>query len=115
MKRERIVLSIKSLSQVLTNQRPYDVSLLDTFATASMYELDYLHEAENQIRFRKELMPKLGGRVYVPDVHTGLTTQKVLVTEWIEGEQLAKSPKEVINRLTPVGVECFLVQVWIVI
>ena len=55
--------------------------------------------------------PKLGGRIYVPDVHVGLTTQKVLVTEWIEGKQLAKSPKAVINRLTPVGVECFLVQV----
>ena len=76
-----------------------------------MFELDYLHEAENQIRFKTELEPKLGGRVYVPDVHVGLTTQKVLVTEWIEGKQLAKSPKEVINRLTPVGVECFLVQV----
>ena len=35
---------------------------------------------------------------------------KVLVTEWIEGAQLAKSPAEVINRLIPVGVECFLIQ-----
>ena len=35
---------------------------------------------------------------------------KVLVTEWIEGAQLAKSPPEVINRLIPVGVECFLIQ-----
>ena len=34
----------------------------------------------------------------------------MLVTEWIEGAQLAKSPPEVINRLIPVGVECFLIQ-----
>ena len=34
----------------------------------------------------------------------------MLVTEWIEGAQLAKSPPEVINKLIPVGVECFLIQ-----
>ena len=34
----------------------------------------------------------------------------MLVTEWIEGEQLAKSPPEVINRLIPTGVGCFLAQ-----
>jgi serine/threonine protein kinase len=28
----------------------------------------------------------------------------------VDGEQLAKSPASVINRLTPVGVECFLAQ-----
>ena len=32
------------------------------------------------------------------------------MTEWIEGAQLAKSSPEVINRLIPVGVECFLIQ-----
>jgi len=28
----------------------------------------------------------------------------------VNGDQLAKSPSDVINRLTPVGVECFLAQ-----
>ena len=31
--------------------RPYDVALLDTFATASLNELDYIKEASNQERF----------------------------------------------------------------
>ena len=35
---------------------------------------------------------------------------KVLVTEWIEGAQLARSPPEVISALTAVGVDCFLTQ-----
>ena len=35
---------------------------------------------------------------------------KVLVTEWIEGSKLSPSPATVINRLIPVGVECFLIQ-----
>ena len=38
------------------------------------------------------------------------TRRKVLVTEWIEGEQLARSPPEVISALTAVGVDCFLTQ-----
>ena len=55
-------------------------------------------------------MPRMNGQVYVPKVFHDLTSRKVLVTEWIEGIQLAKSPPAVINRLTKVGVECFLVQ-----
>ena len=39
-----------------------------------------------------------------------MLTLKVLVTEWIEGCKLAASPASVINRLIPVGVECFLIQ-----
>ena len=33
-----------------------------------------------------------------------------LTTEWIEGEQLAKSSPETIRRLVPLGVRCFLAQ-----
>ena len=61
-------------------------------------------------RFIQELLPKMKGMVYIPKVYHDMTTRKVLVTEWIEGEKLASSPKEVINKLTPVGIECFLCQ-----
>ena len=43
-------------------------------------------------------------------VYRAHTTRRVLVSEWIEGEKLAASPPDVINRLTPVGIECFLCQ-----
>ena len=101
---------IEKIKCKLTNNRPYDVALLDTFASASLNELDYLKEAANQELFIKELMPRMGGRIYIPKVFRGLTTRRVLVTEWIEGEKLACSPPEVINALTPVGIECFLCQ-----
>ena len=52
----------------------------------------------------------MGSKVYIPAVHAQLTTRKVLVSEWIEGKQLAKSEPDVVNKLTPVGVECFLTQ-----
>jgi len=105
-----ISIVIEKIKCKITNNRPYDVALLDTFATASLNELDYIKEASNQERFIQELLPKMKGMVYIPKVYHDMTTRKVLVTEWIEGEKLASSPKEVINKLTPVGIECFLCQ-----
>ena len=92
------------------DRQSFDVNLLDTFARASYLELDYRHEAENLNRFAKELVPRCGGKVYVPKCHQEVTTRKVLATEWIDGEQLAKSPPHVINKLIPTGVACFLAQ-----
>ena len=92
------------------DRTPFDVALLDTFARASYLELDYREEARNLLRFTEELVPLLGGRVYVPWHSAAATRRKVLVTEWIEGEQLARSPPEVISALTAVGVDCFLTQ-----
>lgn len=81
-------------AQILTDlvgaaeRSAFDVALLDTFARASYLELDYEAEAANQRRFEAELVPRMGGRVYVPKCV--LATRKVLATEWIEGEQLAR-------------------------
>ncbi|XP_023332395.1 uncharacterized protein LOC111704403 isoform X2 [Eurytemora carolleeae] len=102
--------AIQWIKTKLSNQRPYDVALLDTFANATLKELDYINEASNQIRCKAELEPRLKNKIYIPQVYSKYTTRKVLVTEWIEGNQLAKSSAEVINRLIPVGVECFLIQ-----
>ena len=87
----------------------FDVKLLDTFAAASYLELDYEHEASNLERFSERLLPLLSD-VYVPRCYRRATSRRVLATEWIVGEQLARSPPEVIRRLTAVGVDCFLVQ-----
>jgi len=98
------------LKSRLTKQRPFDVALVDNFAKCTMQELDYLNEAANQQEFRDVMLKRLGDSVYVPWVEHKLTTRKVLVTEWIAGKQLAKSEPEVINRLIPSGLECFLLQ-----
>jgi len=98
------------LKQQFTRQRPFDVALVDNFARCTMQELDYLNEAKNQQLFRDVMLSRLGERVYVPEVYHKWTTRKVLVTEWIPGEKLAASPPEVINRLIPAGLECFLLQ-----
>jgi len=88
----------------------FDVALLDSFASATYLELDYEHEAANQQRFADELCPKLHGKIHVPAVHWGHTARKVLTSEWIEGEQLAKCDRQTINALISVGVDAFLAQ-----
>jgi hypothetical protein len=40
---------IEKVKGIVTKQRAFDVKLLDSFAAASLQELDYLREAENQV------------------------------------------------------------------
>lgn len=49
-------------------------------------ELDYRREAQNQLRFRR-IAAEMSGWI-VPDVVTELSGDKVLVSEWIEGERI---------------------------
>jgi aarF domain-containing kinase len=60
--------------------------LLDEWATSLFKELDYRQEAANGVKF-KELYSHLDG-VYVPDMVTDLTTARVLVMEWVDGDRL---------------------------
>jgi len=105
-----IARTFQKVKQTFTYQRPFDVALLDTFASATLKELDYINEAQNQLKCKEDLEPRMNQKIYIPEVYEKLTTRKVLVTEWIEGCKLAASPASVINRLIPVGVECFLIQ-----
>ena len=61
-------------------------ALLDEWATSLFKELDYRQEAENGVKF-KELYSHLDG-VYIPDMVRDLTTSRVLVMEWVDGERL---------------------------
>eukprot|EP00238_Polyblepharides_amylifera_P010250 CAMPEP_0196600754 /NCGR_PEP_ID=MMETSP1081-20130531/95554_1 /TAXON_ID=36882 /ORGANISM="Pyramimonas amylifera, Strain CCMP720" /LENGTH=517 /DNA_ID=CAMNT_0041926607 /DNA_START=363 /DNA_END=1916 /DNA_ORIENTATION=+ len=88
----------------------YDVAMFDAFAAASYLELDYVKEASNQELFRRELGRRMAGQVHVPPVFWEGTARRVLTSEWVEGEQLAKSSPETIRRLVPTGVACFLTQ-----
>ena len=95
---------------ILAPRKNLDVSMLDDFARASYFELDYEHEARNQELFSEKLKQHGVKNVRVPKVYRQGTSRRVLTTEWINGIQLAKSSPAVIKELVPVGVECFLVQ-----
>ena len=57
---------VEKLRTTFTYNRPYDVQLLDTFASASLKELDYINEAANQEEFRREFLHQMGStQIYV--------------------------------------------------
>jgi aarF domain-containing kinase len=91
--------------------------LIDEWAASLFKELDYRQEAQNGIRF-KDLYSHLEG-VYVPSMYPELTTRKVLVMEWIDGERLHTKGSSIDPatvdlsdeiRLVEVGVRCSLEQ-----
>lgn len=97
------------LFEILTEQIPFHVDFIDCFARGSYLELDYENEAKNQKKFKSEF-EKRNSRVYVPKVHSHLTSRRVLTTEWIDGVKMADAPSDQIRDLIPVGVELFLTQ-----
>merc|ERR1712212_687757 len=64
----RLSVAIQWFKTTFSKQRPYDVALVDTFGTATLQELDYIHEAANQQRCKDELEPKMDGKIYIPGV-----------------------------------------------
>ncbi|GAB4819247.1 hypothetical protein N2152v2_006293 [Parachlorella kessleri] len=97
-------------------------ALLDGWAASLFTELDYRIEASNGAKF-KELYARLED-VYIPEMNLELTTRKVLVMEWVDGERLrtaytaAAAPTGGTGargsnddlRLVEVGVRCSLEQ-----
>ena len=72
-----IARAIQRVKQTFTKQRPFDVALLDTFATATLKELDYVNEAQNQNKCKQDLEPRLKNKIYIPEVYDKFTTRKV--------------------------------------
>ena len=130
---------VDKLFSIITNQIPYHEMFLNTFAAGAFMELNYINEAANQTFFRNELHTRFHGannqyssslrlmrlfqnrhrgggdrthaeKVIVPRVYNEYTTQRVLVSEWIDGTPLARAPPEQIRQLIPIGVELFLCQ-----
>eukprot|EP00752_Nemacystus_decipiens_P012504 g11075.t1 len=83
------------------------VGVADEFGRQLFNELDYVQEAYNCIRF-KELYGNIPG-IFVPNVDLTLTTRRVLVQEWVEGE---KGPwMEDGEKLLTIGLQCSVLQV----
>ncbi|XP_012089889.1 uncharacterized aarF domain-containing protein kinase At1g71810, chloroplastic isoform X2 [Jatropha curcas] len=76
-------------------------ALVDEWASSLFREMDYMKEANNGVKFRK-LYGDIKD-VLVPEMYMDLTTRKVLVMEWIEGEKLTEV-KDL--YLIEVGVYC---------
>ena len=100
---------VDAFTGTFTQQAQFHDALYESFASGSYAELDYENEAQNQLRFQKDLAER-NVPVVVPDVYLDFTSERVITTQWIDGVKLADSPNDQIQKLIPVGVELFLTQ-----
>ncbi|KAJ8600957.1 hypothetical protein CTAYLR_006314 [Chrysophaeum taylorii] len=84
------------------------VALLDEFASRFYDELDYNIECANGERVARD-MRKLP-RVVIPKNYPRLTTRRVHVAEWVEGEKLSQSKADDVQDLVNLGVVTYLTQ-----
>eukprot|EP00929_Paragymnodinium_shiwhaense_P067581 TRINITY_DN33994_c0_g1_i1.p1 TRINITY_DN33994_c0_g1~~TRINITY_DN33994_c0_g1_i1.p1 ORF type:complete len:749 (+),score=178.28 TRINITY_DN33994_c0_g1_i1:166-2412(+) len=85
------------------------IGLVDAWGEGFVGELDYLQEAKNTKDFQEAIQSTpLGGAVCSPPVVDRLTTPKVLVTEWINGERLENSEASDITTLCSVAMNTYL-------
>ena len=75
------------IARALTNDQTDYQAVLGAWGQGFWSELDFQREAVSQQFFRDELMPRVPG-LYIPEVHHGLSSRRLLVTEWIDGTKL---------------------------
>ncbi|KAL3371426.1 hypothetical protein AABB24_008129 [Solanum stoloniferum] len=76
-------------------------AVVDEWASSLFREMDYKQEARNGVKFR-QLYGSIQD-VVVPEMNLALTTRKVLIMQWLEGQKLA-GVKDL--YLVEVGVYC---------
>lgn len=85
------------------------VGTVDAWGAGFVDELDYLQEAQNGKFFNKRIQETpLKDVVLAPEVVDELSTPKVLVTEWIDGERLDKSASEDVTILCSICMNTYL-------
>jgi predicted unusual protein kinase regulating ubiquinone biosynthesis (AarF/ABC1/UbiB family) len=85
------------------------VGTVDAWGSGFVDELDYVQEAENGKYFMSRIQETpLKDVVLAPAVVDELTTPKVLVTEWIDGERLDKSSNQDITVLCSICMNTYL-------
>ena len=85
------------------------VGLVDDWGTGFVNELNYLKEAENSEIFMRSISTSpLAGVVFAPPVINEFCTDKVLVTEWVQGERLEKSSSKDVAQLCAIAMNTYL-------
>ena len=85
------------------------VGLVDDWGTGFVNELNYRKEAENSEIFMRSISTSpLAGVVFAPPVINEFCTDKVLVTEWVQGERLEKSSSKDVAQLCAIAMNTYL-------
>jgi len=116
----RILLSYGTSSPLpeVREQAEGFLGVLDNWASRFIEELNYEDEARNMDRFRRsmEACDNVSSLITAPEAFLDLTSQKVLVTEWVVGERLAdldfsaEGGKDTALKACKVLLSCYLAQ-----
>jgi ubiquinone biosynthesis protein len=79
--------------RLLGSRVPGLPTIADALERSILEELDYEREAHNLERFARNFAAEPG--IVVPDVHRDLSRGRVLVMDWLEGENLARALRRV--------------------
>jgi predicted unusual protein kinase regulating ubiquinone biosynthesis (AarF/ABC1/UbiB family) len=93
----------------LFNLNTDTVGTVDAWGAGFVDELDYFAEARNAIFFSDQVAStQLKDAVFAPAVVDELTTRSVLVTEWVDGLRLDRSPSDDVTKLCSVAMNTYL-------
>lgn len=113
--REQIALDMHLLREIapivktIGNLNSDAAGTVDTWGVGFVDELDYIAEAKNAKYFTDQISKTpLKDVVFAPSIVDSLSTDKVLVTEWIDGERLDKSSSEDVTLLCSVAMNTYL-------
>ena len=84
------------------------VGLVDEWGRGFVDELDYLREAVNGKRFLAAMEARGLDTVTTAKVVDDLSSNRILVTEWVDGERLSKSQEDDVGRLCGVALNAYL-------
>jgi predicted unusual protein kinase regulating ubiquinone biosynthesis (AarF/ABC1/UbiB family) len=85
--------------------------MLDEFSETIHEEMDYVHEAQNAERFRRNF--RAWRVIHVPTIYWSHTTQRVLTMEFIRGEKVTDIDALRARRISPVKVNRLLVRTYL--
>jgi len=85
------------------------VGIVDTWGVGFVNELDYRAEGRNGMQFTRSIADtSLASVVFAPPVVSELTTDKVLTTEWVDGERLDRSDQRDVTVLCSIAMNTYL-------
>jgi len=90
---------IRTLIDFCTLAMPQHVKPLTEIESQFLTEFDYVQEAANLEIIRKNILPKWGHVVHIPEAVSEVCTKEVLVMEKVEGKKLADGLKERYSKI----------------
>jgi len=99
-----------AVSKLPTEREDVEVALalVDEWGRGFVNEVDYFAEARNTMEFAEAMRRRGLGAVISPRVVSDLSTENVLVTEWIEGTRLDAAGSPDVPRLCGVAINAYL-------